>query len=86
MSRFQRFAEFGSNFTTGWQFFGVLLLLAAGWIWAAAADMTRLQSILLGVFTIIGVFKISLLANAERREIAEIKEVQEKQPKDSSHS
>ena len=63
-----------------------MLLLAAGWIRAAAGDLPRLQSIFLGVFTIIGVFRISLLANAERREIAEIKEVQEAQPKDSSRS
>jgi low affinity Fe/Cu permease len=71
-SRFERFAEHASNFTTRWLFFLIMLLVASAWIWAEATKRMSLSHILVGVFTIAALFKISLLANSHKRDLQEL--------------
>jgi low affinity Fe/Cu permease len=78
-SAFERFAERASNFTSRWLFFVLMLLLACAWIWAAVTERTQLEHIIVGVFTITSLFKISLLANAEKRDLQEVQREQREQ-------
>jgi low affinity Fe/Cu permease len=71
-SAFERFAEAASNFTTRWLFFALMLLVAIGWGWAAVTEHSRWEHIFTGVFAIVTLFKVSLLANSERRNEAEM--------------
>jgi low affinity Fe/Cu permease len=71
-SRFERFAELASNFTTRWLFFLIMFLVACAWIWSEATKRTSLAHVFVGVFTICSLFKISLLANSEKRELQEL--------------
>src|SRR4051794_32966268 len=65
-SAFERFAERASNFTSRWLFFVLMLLLASASIRADATERARLEHVIVGVLTITSLFKISLLANAEK--------------------
>jgi low affinity Fe/Cu permease len=71
-SPFERFAEVASNFTTRWLFFALMLVVAAGWVWAAITEHSRWEHVFTGIFTIVTLFKVSLLSNSERRNEAEI--------------
>ena len=76
-SRFERFAEVAGNFTTRWLFFAIFALLTLAWVWAAAAHHRDLEHVFVGIFSITSLFKISLLANTEKRDLAELREGQE---------
>ena len=56
-----------------------MLLLACAWIWAAVTERPQLEHIIVGVFTITSLFKISLLANAEKRDLQEVQREQREQ-------
>jgi low affinity Fe/Cu permease len=71
---FERFAETASNFTTRWLFFLIMLVGAGAWAWAAATERARLEHLIAGVFTIVALFKVSLLANAEKRHLEELRQ------------
>jgi low affinity Fe/Cu permease len=73
-SGFERFAEQVGNFTTRWLFFAIMLLGACAWIWAVAAGHTHVEQAITGAFAIVTLFKISLLANSEKRELRELQE------------
>jgi hypothetical protein len=78
-SNFERFAEAASNVTSRSAFFGVVVLLACAWVWAIAADEARIERLLVGLFTLITLLKISLLANSEKRQLEELNRQQTKQ-------
>ena len=71
-SRFARFAEGASNVTSRSVFFGFLFLLCVAWVWTVIAEESRAERVLVGLFTIVTVMKISLLANSEKRHLEAI--------------
>jgi hypothetical protein len=46
-----------------------------------ATERTRLEHIIVGVFTITSLFKIALLANAEKRDLQDVQQEHEEQRK-----
>jgi len=68
-SRFQRFADAASNFTSRSAFFVAFLVMAFVWAWALFTEHDRLEHGIVGLFTIVTLFKITLLANAEKRDL-----------------
>jgi low affinity Fe/Cu permease len=78
-SRFERFAEAASNVTSRSVFFGFLFVLCCAWVWTVITEERHVERVLIGLFTIVTVLKISLLANSEKRHLEAIQRQQDEQ-------